>query len=1122
MQIIGTELLLSATDLSNHIACGHLTHLAHAAATGSEPHAFTHFDPLIAILRERGMAHEQAYLAQLRARGLRVERGDRDTERWMAEGVDVIYQAALTGPRWLGHPDFLRRVDRPGRWPWSYEVYETKLASETRAGTVLQLCAYSDLLAQAQGVEPTHMHVVGPDHDIYRDAPYRYVEYGAIYRALRAELERITTLTSASYPEPTPYCDTCAWRVRCDGQRRVDDHLSLVAELGRLHQRELLAHTIGTRKRLASTPPPWPQKPSYGTPQTYARLAQQARLQVEAEGVDVPPYELLPVESGRGLAHLPAPSPGDIFLDLEGDPFIPPHGREYLFGWLTADGGYEARWALDDETERATLAYFLELVDARWQRYPDMHIYHFAAYEPTALKRLVGRYGVGRDILDRLLRGKRVIDLYAITKQAARIGVESYGLKNLEPVIGYRRPAALDETRHHVRAVRVALQRGDTHALPPAWTQATETYNRGDCEATQHLRSWLEARRAERAHDLTRPALNDGHPTHPPSEQQTEAAAVAAKLLSSIPADRAARSDAQQAYWLLGHAMEWYRREASVAWWEFFRLAALTDDDRHDDAHTIAGLVHVGRMPNPKGKTAIDRYRFPNQDAYLELGDQLHADDKTSVGSLAAFDRDACTLDIKKTGNTSDLHPTSVFAHTYVAPQAKQTAILALGRQVVSSGLPSAGASLARDLLLRAKPRGVPGAASLRGEGEAVVDCAVRIALALRDDILPIQGPPGTGKTTTAARVIVELVRAGRKVGITANSHAVIENLIAKVAATARDQRVSLHAARKADGDTNSKVELISDAKLAAARMPSLDVLGATAWQWARDDMRGAVDVLVIDEASQVSLVDALAMAGAARNLIIVGDPQQLEQPIQGTHPDGIAVSVLQHMIGDDRAVVADDRGLFLDQTHRLPPALARFTSEQFYEHRLISAPALGTRRLEAGPLHTAAAYWHPVAHGGNKNHSREEAVAVAQLIAACLAGGQWANVAGKRASLTADDVLVTAPYNAHVAEVRSALEARGLAAVRVGTVDKFQGQEAVLAIYTMATSRPEDAPRGLDFLYSRHRFNVATSRARCATVVVASPDLLRPSCTTPRHLHLANALARYVELAQVLPVSAG
>ena len=517
MKGAGESLRLAATDLSNHVACGHLTSLSLAHAAGELDGGYTNFDPLLTILRERGQAHEDAYLAHLRAAGLRIEAGGEQTRRWMAEGIDVITQATLESPRWYGRADFLIRVDRPSAaWAWSYEVIDTKLSSDTRAGTVLQLCVYSELLAAAQGVAPHAMHVVMPGPDFPKES-FRYDEYAAIYRAFRTDLEaRAAGPTAiATYPEPTATCDTCNWRTRCDAQRRADDHLSLVADLGRTHQRELERRAIRTLTALAAAPSPWPYTPERGSASTYDRLVEQARLQLAARAVPVPPHALLPLEPERGLARLPAPSAGDVFLDFEGDPFIGASGREYLFGWHTADRGYECLWTTDDASERAALETFVAFVMARWAADPGMHVYHFAPYEPTALKRLVGRYAVCADELDRLLRGQRLIDLYAVTRQAARIGVESYSIKFLEPLIGYTRPVALATTGPLVHAVKRALQRGVPDGILPAWKDAVEAYNRGDCESTAALRTWLEARRAERVAtgaDLPRPPLLDGEP----------------------------------------------------------------------------------------------------------------------------------------------------------------------------------------------------------------------------------------------------------------------------------------------------------------------------------------------------------------------------------------------------------------------------------------------------------------------------------------------------------------------------------------------------------------------------------------------------------------------------------
>lgn len=1114
----GHRVRLAATDLSNHVACRHLTALNLALMRGDLT-AYSDFDPLVKILRERGRAHEEAFEQHLRASGRRVESGGENTLRWMAAGIDVITQAAFERDAWYGRADFLVRVDTPSpAWRWSYEVIDTKLSSETRAEAVLQLCVYSDLLAAAQGVAPEAMHIVRPGVEFPTDS-FRYDEYAAIYRALREDLEQDVRRQLPSSAEPAAHCEVCNWRRHCEAEWRAADHLWFVADLGRLHRRELARDRIETLTALAQVPLPWPYKPERGSIVTYERLAQQARLQQRARELAVPPFELLDVEPVRGLSRLPAPSAGDVFLDFEGDPFIGEHGREFLFGWYTIEEGYKAIWATTDDAERQAFQDFISFVFARWEADPGMHVYHFAPYEPTALKRLAGRHGVCMDELDRLLRGRRLVDLYSITRQAVRVGIESYSIKFLEPVIGYTRAVALDETGPSVRAVRLCLQRGAPDVIQAAWREHVEAYNRGDCEATRALRDWLEAQRsASIAAGVTiaRPPLLDGQ-RESVTEVTTAAALTAARLLEGVSADRAQRSADHEARWLLGHLMEWYRREHRVTWWEFFRLAETSDDERFEEQKAIAGLEHVDRFPNKK--LPIDRYRYPAQDAFFSQGDSLRIDADTTLGTVAKFDPATRTIDVKKTGKTVDLHPTSMFAHKYIDPRPKDAALVRIGTDVAERGFPAAAQPcLLRDVLFRNAPRNLTlHDHDLRAPSETIAEAAIRLALALDGSVLPIQGPPGTGKTSTAARMIVALTRKGRRVGVTATSHKVIANLVSRVLKVAEEEGVRLRAALKCDEDEDKqdpRIYYASSASDADEVVNHVDVLGATAWQWARPSMRNTVDVLFIDEAGQMCLADAIAACEAARNLVLVGDPQQLEQPIQGTHPDGVGVSVLQHLVGGAQTI-SPDRGLLLDETHRLHPSICTFTSEQFYERKLRPAASVALQGIATSPFPLPGLYWQPVEHEGNQNRSSEEAEVVARVLRDCLVPGAfWTNAHGERRDLSSDDVLIVAPYNAHVAAIREALDRHGLGGVAVGTVDKFQGQEAAIAIYSMATSTPEDAPRGLAFLYDRHRLNVATSRARCVSLLIASPALLRPVCKTPAHLQMASALARYVELA--------
>jgi uncharacterized protein len=365
--------------------------------------------------------------------------------------------------------------------------------------------------------------------------------------------------------------------------------------------------------------------------------------------------------------------------------------------------------------------------------------------------------------------------------------------------------------------------------------------------------------------------------------------------------------------------------------------------------------------------------------------------------------------------------------------------------------------------------------------------------------------------------MIIEAVLAGKRVGVTANSHKVIRNLLDDVHKEAvrrgMDQVTCLHkVSEKCEEDLPDWLSETTDnaEALGAIRTGACAVLAGTAWLWAREEAVGTVDMLFVDEAGQMSLANAVAIAPAARNLILLGDPQQLDQPLQGSHPDGAEVSALEHLLSGAKTM-APERGLFLDKTWRLHPEICRFTSELFYEARLESRAGLEKQRIEGHFwLGQFGLRYLPVRHEGNQNCSVEEVDYIASLVEGLLAPEvHWVDDGGNRRRLEREDILIVAPYNAQVAAL-----SRRLAGMRVGTVDKFQGQQAPVVIYSLTTSSPEDAPRGMEFLYSLNRLNVATSRAKALAILVGSPKLFSPECKTPRQLQLANALCRYVELS--------
>lgn len=1124
VKVVEERVRLAATDLGEHVSCAHKTTLGLAVARREIPRPPE--DPLLEVLRERGHAHEVAFADHLRASGRRLESGhDAGTLRaLLREGVDVITQACLDHGAWSGRADFLIRVERPSALgSYSYEPYDTKLASDTRLGAVLQLCVYADLLVHHQGIAPAYMHVVHPGDGFPTDS-LRCSEYGAAYRALKKDLEAHVEEKRAPYPEPVAACGTCAWWRRCADRRRADDHLSLVAGLPRNHRRELESRGITTLTQLARARP-FDWRPDRGGIAPYELHGLQAELQVRARTETPPPFARLPIEDDRGFVRLPAPSAGDIFLDLEGDPFIGPRGREYLFGWVVQDAAgawvYERRWALDDEAESTAFAEFVDFAVARIAVHPDLHIYHFAPYEPSAFRRLKAAYAIRETEVTELLRDRRFVDLMAITRQSLRIGVESYGLKPIEAVTGYRRDLDLDLAGPSIRAARIALQRG-VGELRDEWRQDVETYNRDDCVSTLALRDYLETIRTS--------ALNDGCDVPRPSpivaepveltDARARIEALRLGLLAGLP-DPFVRDGFQRGRAVLADLLGWYGREARVVSADRHRLAALTEAERVDDPHAIGGLSFVERQPlTGRQRLPVDRYTFPVQDLWVEEGDALWYSATQKFGQLVDVDFVAGTLAVRKTQESVELHPSSCFVWQTVATAEKEAALVRVAEAIVASGFaPAHEPSLARDLLAAALPRAlVVGDQALRNANEDPIACARRLAAGLAGTVLGIQGPPGSGKTTAAAEMILDLLRDGRRVGVCATSHKVIHHLVTRVTALAKARRQRFRTMVKTDASTVlvEGAETTPDPKKIEALLPVLDFVAGTAWLWARPKMAGAVDTLFVDEAGQMSLADAVAISGAARNVVLIGDPQQLEQPSQAAHPDIVPASALEHLIGG-RATIDPRHGLLLDETFRLHPSICTFTSEQFYEERLHSSAAATEQRLRAGPLESPGLYVALVNHAGNQNHSDEEAELVAELISSILDGGSWGSPNAEDVPLTQQDVLVVAPYNAHVATLGRALASHGLGAVRVGTVDRFQGQEAPIAIYSMATSTQDDAPHGLAFLLSRHRLNVATSRARCAAIVVASSALSQLTSKTPSDLRLASAFCRFLELARAL-----
>lgn len=1106
--------IFSASDVAAFTGCRHRTWLDQAAALGLAERPATQTAEL-RLLAEAGEAHEQRYLAQLRERGRDVvtlgvpdetpaglRAAHQKTLAALRAGREVLYQPTLLVGRWMGRPDFLIR--EPGTAGDSiprYQVVDAKLARRARPEALVQTLLYDSLVRQVHhGSAPEVLLILGDGEELRFPAAAgsAYVEW--VQSRLVAEAAE---WPRASRPEPVPACATCPWHPRCEAEWRDRDDLSLVAGMRSDQVRKLRAAGVDSLAALARWPEDRPVRGIGVEPLQWLRT--QAELQRQERASGEPVYVLRPPAPGQGLARLPAPAAGDMFFDLEGDPLNPAGSLEYLWGWVDVeDSGppvYRCLWAHAPDEERRAFEQFVDHVVERRRRYPDMHVYHYAAYEPTVLKRLMGRYGTREREVDRLLRGGVLVDLFPVVRQAVQISRESYSIKELE---AFYRPGHRGGEVVNAMGSVVAYARWKV-ARDPVWLEDIRRYNEEDCRSTWELRGWLEDRRADvvaaQGIDLPRPVVLDGSPSEPVAAADETRETLRRALLDPLPDDAGARTGAQDAQALLAELLLFHRREDRPMWWRYFQFQEYSPEELVEDPETLGQLTFRGEAD---GAWVFDF--DPDQEYKMHAGqDVSDPDTGKTVGRIRTLDPVEGRLTLRPRRGAAD-PPRALMPAPGPSTAVLEEALQRVARSVLAAGELTATEpfSAAKSLLLR-ENRDVSG----EGPDEAGRRARDR-AGRLRSGYLAVQGPPGTGKTYTGAQIVVDLLERGRRVGLTAPSHNVIAHLLEAVLTEAESRGVAVAAAQKvtnvAQGVQDARVRVrTGTADMAQLwAQDAVNLAAATVWLFARPEWEARLDVLVVDEAGQMTLANLLAAATSTRAVVLLGDPQQLSQPIQGQHPPGSAVSALEHVLAGQPTIAAG-AGVFLDVTRRLHPDVCRYISEVAYEGRLRAHPACARQRLDGDDaLAGTGLRYCPVSHRGNRTVSVEEVDVVRRLITR-LVGRRWHGQDGTERPLALTDILVVAPYNAHVNRLVRALPVGS----RVGTVDRFQGQEAPVVIYTLASSTPDDVPRGLAFLYSLNRLNVAVSRAQGLAVLVASPSLLAAEPKDAEQLSLVNALCR-------------
>jgi uncharacterized protein len=1148
------RVIWSASDLKAAAECEFAWARAIDAKLGRVPAVEEPEDATLKRAAELGDVHEQnvldRYIHDLGDENVhRIEKVSSVDAEALAAAVDetvaalrsdalVVFQAAFATDEFVGFADFLRKGD-DGRW----RVQDSKLARKARVTALMQLAAYVDQLDRLRISRSDEVDLILGDGTLSTHAVDDLLPLFQVRRARLRALIADRRIADGAAGAPLAWGDdrgdlqvvACGRCATCEEQVLAHRDLLMVARMRPVQRARLRAAGIETIDALAGAI----EAPTGMNADTFETLRAQARLQLRADTEGVPTFD---VHYAQAIHTLPLPSHGDIFFDFEGDPLYTepaPDGEahwgiDYLFGWVDNADQYSALWAHTFAEEKRALETFLDFVNARRAAHPGMHIYHYAPYETSHLVAMAARHGVREGEVDRLLREGVFVDLYPLVLRTVRVGSRSYSIKKLEPLYMGDDVRTSDVQKGDdsivqyvaARELAAAGQRSEADAV----LADLADYNRYDCVSTRRLRNWLI--------DIAREKGVTPAPPDDADEVIYEPSPRSVALLAD--AERAVEAGGDgQVHRIAAAAIDYFPREAKSFWVSHFQRL-------REPVTMWDGTRDVVRVDRPSSSVVrewsiIEGRRVMSRDIEIRgevspgttLGPgaqpfalyEVPAPFDTEVPSRAVHVPHTVTIaevlddgylvtEAAVQGQTWDELP---LALTPAAPPRVVSLQGAIDEwaDAVHLAAPGFPRDAATDILRRLPPRTFSGGA-LPEAGDDTIDAIVRGALDLDHSYLAVQGPPGTGKTYTGSRVIARLVNEyGFKVGVVAQSHAIIDTLLERIVADGVSPAQVAKAPKDPDADPSyTVIPKNGMASFLAEHAGEGAVVGGTAWDFSNTQRveRAGLDLLVIDEAGQFSLASTIAVAAGAKRLLLLGDPQQLPQVSQGAHPEPVDTSALGWVMDGD-PVVRPEYGYFLARSWRMHPFVAAPVSKLAYAGQLASAPGTELRSLEGvdAGLHVI-----PLRHRGNATQSPEEAAEVVRLVAD-LVGRVFTDNDPEASTrpLAQSDIIVVTPYNAQRQLVLDALADAGFPDVPVGTVDNFQGKEAVVSITSLAASSGRDAPRGPEFLLLQNRLNVAISRAQVVAYLIHSPALLDDLPYTPEGVARLSAFARLVGAAE-------
>lgn len=1101
------------------------------------------------LIFETGHQHERNILEELKESDVDLREIPIDgnsieaTKNALASRVPIVYQAKLMAGDFAGYADFIILDDQTGR----YQIWDTKLARSLKPYYAIQLCCYSEMFAEMMG-EPMPEKfgvILGADADgISERVELRIEDFIHYYRHQKDSFLAMQAAFDGDMqnrPIPDPRADHGMWQSHADAYLDERDHLVRVAGISSGQIKKLCEAGISTLADLAdATGRTIPKMPR----ETLDKLVHQARLQKEtreSRKVDkkaVAKFDILPTQDDTGqligLGALPPENLADVYFDMEGYPLMP-GGLEYLFGNTTIDpenGAYEFTdfWAHDRAGEKQAFEDFIDWIYARWLGNPGMHIYHYAPYEVTAVRRLSTLHDTRQDEVDELLRHEVFVDLYKIVRRGVRIGEDSYSLKKVERIYWPDSRTglvtmAIGSVVHYARWMQSGESR-DWRESPTL--QEIRDYNKDDCDSTAELAKWLRKLTVENGIPPATDAKSLRSADHSDIKPLNELAAARMEVASNL------REKGDDISKVLADVVGFHRREEKPIWWTFFDRADAEAEVLRDDNGCIANVEAIGE-PVPEKKSLVQNYGFdPAQECKVSAGERKYVSfthEKFVKFNVFEIDLNLGNLKLKAgtkiLENFGGTFPEKgcLLPHEIVPSEPIPTALTSVAESHLRNSLNLAAAAL----LGRVAPKSITDGSNLSTEE------AVKVAQAMDGECLIIQGPPGTGKTYTASHMISALLVEGNRVGVTSNGHKAVVNLLRACGNTVRSRggrligvKVGVERDEQLFDENPDLVHVESGGDAIGAF--SEGVIGGTAWVFSRDDWEDQLDYLFVDEAGQVPLANVVAMSRSTKNLVLLGDQMQLEQPTQGSHPGDARLSALQYALKDTanssedspsfHSVVPSEYGIFLGESRRMHPSVCRFISESVYESRLGSYADCSLQGIEVPDEHTSINIEHgivfcDVEHEGNIQNSDEEVERIKAVFDE-LRGRNFTDSRGSTKPLELRDFLFIAPYNAQVRALQTALPP----GARVGSVDKFQGQEAPVCILSLCSSFGEYGSRGLGFILDQNRINVAISRAQCLAVVVGDPRIASTPAGSIAEMKLLNLFCKLLAIDTSVPAA--